>query len=96
MVETYFPGLPVHVMQKTVYDRLITLVEKGRMPVSEWERQAGFELLNSEPFYRLVNIEDGDIVVDRSRLLEIDPKDLFPWHYEILKAVITQYLQEGS
>lgn len=96
MISAYFPGLPVSIMQKTVYDRLKNLVEKGRMPVGEWEKQAPLEMLNEEPFYRLVNFENGEIVVDRARLLEISPEEMYSWHYEILKAVITEYLNKGS
>ena len=86
ILQTY-PGLPVHVMQKTFYTLLAMLAEKQTVTITEWQAKASLEMLNRPPFYGLVAIAKDTIVLDRAKLLNTKPEALYAWHYEILSAV---------
>jgi hypothetical protein len=81
------PDLPVPLMKLTFYRLLLTLVERGRMPLSEWESLAPAAMLNSEPFHRLVTVTDGEVVFDHDRLLAVGGEELYEWHLDVVRAV---------
>jgi hypothetical protein len=82
-----FPSLPVRMMQKTFYDLLRDLVQKEVLSVSEWQAKAGLGMLNSAPFYEVVMRRQDEIRLDRDRLLQLEPDEMYAWHYAVLDAV---------
>lgn len=87
MIETYYPHLPVHVMQKSVYEHLKLLVESGSMSLPGWRAQTGLDIPNGDPFYPLIRLDQDRIVLDRDALLRIGPEAMYAWHYAVLQAV---------
>lgn len=81
-------GSRVSMMQKRFYDLLLALVERGSLPLEEWEQLGGLDLLNSEPFHQVARIEGGSLVLDRDRLPGIGPQDMYSWFYAIVQAVV--------
>ncbi len=86
--QTYYPHLPVHMMQKSAYEHLKLLIDRGEMTVAEWQAQVGKEFPNRDPFYPLVKMIGGRIVLDRDRALVIPPDTMYAWHYAVLQAVL--------
>jgi hypothetical protein len=82
-----FPGLPVRMMQKTFYDLLRLLAGQEVVSLAEWQSKASLARLNSAPFYGLVTIDQDQLRLDRDRLLQIGPDDLYAWHYAVVAAV---------
>ncbi|HEX2906834.1 MAG TPA: DUF4037 domain-containing protein [Phototrophicaceae bacterium] len=89
IIEQHCPDLPVRLMQKYFYDLLAWLVERRRLTVAEWQERAGLALLNTAPFYLIVRREGECLVLDAERLAQIQPEDLYRWHFEVLAAVRT-------
>lgn len=85
--QKYDADLPVHMMQKTVYERLKLLVSKGSMTVQEWRDLTGGNVPNGDPFHPLIRVEDGRIILDQAALLRIGSADMYAWHYAVLQAV---------
>jgi len=88
IIEKYYPHLPVHVMQKTVFDQLKLLFDKGSMTVAEWKARTGRDVPNGDPFYQVIRLENGLIILDREALLGIGAEDMYAWHRAVLQAVI--------
>lgn len=85
-----YPDLPVPMMQKTFYELLKMLVEKQTVAITDWQSKASLELLNRAPFYGIVTIDQDRVVLDRDKLLNTKPEDMYSWHYEVLSAVIAK------
>jgi hypothetical protein len=81
------PELPVKLMQRTMYLLLKELASQGVMAISEWQAKASLEMLNRAPFHELIELADNQIILDRERLLQSRPEEMYAWHYEILQAV---------
>lgn len=86
IIATYYPDLPVTVMQKTCYDLLQMLIEKETVTVDEWSAKTGLDILTRDPFHKIVTVTDNHITLDHERLLSVKPDDMYTWHYEILKT----------
>lgn len=86
--EKYYPGFNLKVMQKYFNDLLKLLVQRRTVPVSEWNEIANISILNVEPFHKVVEIKDGNIVLNMEKLLGISPEDMYSWHYEIVKDIV--------
>lgn len=84
------PTLPVRMMQKTLYDLLMLLVENETVSVADWQAQAGLDLLNRAPFHGVVRVDADRIRLDKARLAACGPDDLYAWHYEIVQAALAQ------
>jgi hypothetical protein len=82
-----FPALPVRMMQKTFYDLLHWLAEKETVSSAEWQTRAGLGMLNGATFYGLVTRHADQIHLERDRLLQIGPDELYSWHYAVVAAV---------
>ena len=87
IIESYFPHLPVHMMQKTAYEHLKLLVDAGSMPLAKWRTITGRDVPNGDPFHPLIRLEDDRIILDRDLLLSASPQDMYAWHYAVLLAV---------
>ena len=66
---TFFPDLPVRMMQKSTFDSLKQLVDNSPISVADWQAQTGSGLPNRDPFHPLFRIEDGQILLDHAALL---------------------------
>ena len=85
--QKYDADLPVHMMQKTVYEQLKLLVSKGSMTVQEWRDLTGGNVPTGDPFHPLIKMEKDKIILDHAALLRIGPADMYAWHYAVLQAV---------
>lgn len=86
--QTYYPHLPVHMMQKSAYEHLKLLADHDGMTVAEWEAQTGNGFPNRDPFYPVVKLSSGRIVLDKETAQSIPPNAMYAWHYEVLQAVL--------
>lgn len=84
--EKYCIDLPVFVMQKYFYDILIKLTSQNEFTFDEWKKIAEIDLLNSEPFHSFTKIIDDKIYADYNKILTLEEKDIYSWHYEVLDA----------
>lgn len=84
----FYPEFPLAYHQKFIYDLLKRLVEKGSMPLQQWQQSANLFLLNSDPFYKITTIVEGNVVLNYQKLLSIKKEDMYSWHYEIVTEVI--------
>ena len=80
-------GAKVKMMQRYFYDRLTLLMERGRMPLAEWQAVSRDGLLNSDPFHPITQIADGMIMLDVEKLRRLRPEDMYSWFYEVVEAV---------
>ena len=94
IIENYYPYLPVHMMQKTSYERLKLLAKEGSISKDEWQMRTGSGVPSGDPFYPIFKFEDDELIFDLQALLAIDEDDMYDWHYEVLRAV-RRDLQEG-
>ena len=49
IIENYYPHLPVHMMQRTTYDRLKLLVKERSIAKDEWQTQTGSGIPDGDP-----------------------------------------------
>jgi hypothetical protein len=89
--DTYFPHLPVYMMQKTTYEQLKRLVDAGSMTVEDWRARTGRDVPNGDPFHPIIRLEEGRIILDRDALLSLGPQDMYAWHYAVLRAVAQEW-----
>ncbi len=87
IIERYHPGLPVHLMQKSTYEQLKLLSDAGSLTVAEWAERTGADFPNADPFYPVVRVDEGRIILDREAMARIGPDEMYPWHYAVLQAV---------
>ncbi len=87
IIEKYYPYLPVHMMQKTSYERLKLLAKEGSISKGEWQMRTGSGVPGGDPFYPIFKFEDDELIFDLQALLAIDEDDMYNWHYEVLLAV---------
>lgn len=87
LIDTYWPDLPVHVMQRSFYALLEQLNQRGSMSRTEWLEAGGGSLYNVDPFHKIVMIEDDMIYLDRTRLLALEPPSMYEWHFRVADAV---------
>lgn len=87
LITRYFAGLPVHVMQRSTYEGLALLVQRGAMSIDEWQVRGFGSSFNQEPFHAAVRIDAGIIVLDKEKLLRLPPDALYAWHGEVAEAV---------
>jgi hypothetical protein len=80
-------GLPVHLMQKGVYDHLMLLARQGSMTLQEWQAQTGGGVPNGDPFHPLIMVTQGRITLDQDAFLRLGPAEMYAWHYAVLQAV---------
>lgn len=85
--DTYYPGFRLKIMQKYFYDLLMILVQRKKIPLSEWNEKAGIAMLNSDPLYKITVIKDGYVILDMEKLLGLSAEDMYSWHYEIVKDI---------
>lgn len=82
--------------QKSFYDLLSQLVQKEKIPVSEWKKKTSLSVLNLEPFHTITEIWADEIILNKEKLLSLKPEDLYSWHYEIARDVITNILKKRN
>ena len=87
IIENYYPDLPVHLMQKTSYEKLKLLAKEGSIPKDEWQMKTGSNIPGGDPFYPIFKLEDDQLIFDPQAFLTIDEDDMYDWHYEVLTAV---------
>ncbi len=90
LIETYWPDLPVHVMQRSFYRLLEQLNQQGVMRRSAWAAAGGAALFNVDPFHKLVTVDGEFVALDRQRLLALEPTSMYAWHYAVAAAVRNQ------
>ena len=84
------PDLPVHVMQRTVYEHLALLASAGSMTLETWRERTSGTVPTGDPFYPVIRVDEDRIVLDREALLQIGPEDMYTWHYAVLRAVVAR------
>ncbi len=94
IVENYYPHLPVHMMQKTSYEKLKLLAKEGSISKDEWQVRTGSGVPGGDPFYPIFKFEDDQLIFDPQAFRTIDEDAMYEWHYEVLRAV-RRDLQEG-
>ena len=94
IIENYYPYLPVHMMQKTSYERLQLLAKERSISKDEWQMSTGAGVPSGDPFYPIFELEDNQLIFDPQAFLAIDEEAMYDWHYEVLLAV-RRDLQEG-
>ena len=87
IIENYYPHLPVHMMQKTTYERLKLLAKEGSIPKDEWQMKTGSGIPGGDPFYPIFKLEDDQLIFDPQAFLTIDEDNMYDWHYEVLWAL---------
>jgi len=87
VVETFYPGFPLSAMQKYHYEQFKRLWTAGSMPVEQWQQEASVGMLHSCLFHDFVTLADGQVVLDRERVMATGPRDMDPWFYAIVEAV---------
>ena len=87
LVRKEYPGFKLCSSQRHYYSLLKFLVDKGTVTVKEWEAMSGINALNYEPFYSIVRIDNGLIILDNDRLLSLRPEDMYYWMYDIVQYV---------
>lgn len=89
LIDHYWPGLPVHTMQRSFYFLLECLARNGVMSRAAWEAANGGSLFNVDPFHKLVTVDAETVRLDQERLLTLDPTALYEWHYAVAAAIRT-------
>ncbi len=80
-------NLPVHLMQRSFFVALQTLAARGSVPISEWEAIAPSAWLSADPFFPLVEVQDGEVRLDREAFQRLSPETMYEWHFQIVDAV---------
>lgn len=84
----YFPEFNLKGHQKPFFDLLKDFVKKESVLREDWEKVADLEDLNTDPLHMITEIQGDRILLNKKKLLSIEPKDLYPWHYEVVRGVI--------
>jgi hypothetical protein len=84
---TQFSNLPVTMMQRSFYNLLAALVERGSFSWAEWETLGGTGLMNMDPFHPLLIIDTAGVRLDVARLATLTPAEMYSWHYAVVEAV---------
>jgi hypothetical protein len=71
-----------------LFEQLKLLFDKGSMTVAEWQAYTGRDIPNGDPFYPVIKVENGMIILDREALIGIGSEAMYAWHREVLQAVI--------
>lgn len=79
-------SLPVAATQRSFYEPLARLLEDSRVPLATWESEYGLELLSQDPFHDIATLCEDAVVLEESALADVEPGDLYEWHYEVLEA----------
>ena len=85
----WYHGFNLSCHQKLFYDLLKQLVKRKSIPVNERYKMADLSVLNMEPFHKITEICGHRIILNKERLLALKSEDLYSWHYEIVRGVIT-------
>lgn len=73
--------------QQQAYAALSALAQRGRMPLAAWQARFGAASLKTEPIFSLAHVADGQVVLDRERLLRAQPGDFYDWFYQVVARV---------
>lgn len=73
--------------QQGAYDALAALAREGRISLDAWEARFGAGGLGSEPLFSLAHVADGQVILDRERLLRAQPGDFYDWFYQVVERV---------
>lgn len=90
LIDRYWPGLPVQVMQRAFYHLLETLNQQGVMSRAAWEAAGGRALFQVDPFHQIVTVDEKTITLDRERLCQLDPATMYAWHFAVAAALRDQ------
>ncbi len=83
----YFKNLPIPVMYKYFYDLMRDLVEHEWITIDEWKEKTSLEMLNIDPFHKIVSIQENKIILDRNKLLSLKPQSMYAWYYKIVETI---------
>lgn len=81
------PGYNLNVMHKTFYDLLKFLLPKDSLPIKEWTDRMGLSMLSREPFVRFTSVTKDQIIVDKHKLLPIQPEELDSWFAALVEQI---------
>lgn len=74
-------------VQKSTYESIIHLISKDEYTVEEWSSAESLEALNYEPIHSIFQRVDQKVILNKSRLLSLGPKDMYAWMYEIVEEI---------
>lgn len=77
----------LNVTQMDAYQTMLRLTEKDVYTLAEWEAVSSLSALNYEPLRTAFRLADDHVLLDRDRLLNLCPTDMYSWMYEIADAV---------
>ncbi len=83
-----YPEFSLMTSQKSLYNLLVCLVERGEISVTEWQKMANITVLNMDPLYMITEIREGKIILNKEKLLSVKEEDMYSWHFEIITSVI--------
>ncbi len=87
LVSKVYSGFELYFCQRSSYSLLKFLVDKGTVTFKEWEALSDIMALNYEPFYSIVTIVNEIIVLDKEKLLSINPEDMYYLMYNVINYV---------
>ncbi len=74
-------------MQKGLYQTVKKIVDQGVFTLEEWNQFSSLAALSYEPLFSITEIKEGKVIIDRDKINSISEKDMYYWHYDIVKAV---------
>ena len=76
------------IIQKSNFNLLNWLYKKKKVSIEEWEAKAGLELLNCDPFSKIVEMKDNYLIINIEACNKITEKDMYYLFYETLNEVV--------
>lgn len=84
------PSFKLKFSQRSSYALLKHLVTKGTVTIEEWETMSSITALNYDPFYSIVTVNNGEVILDRDKLLSLKPEDMYYWMYDVVNLVVKE------
>ncbi|WP_157763947.1 hypothetical protein [Paenibacillus borealis] len=84
------PEYKLNVMHVTFYDLLKLLLTEDLLLVTEWTKHISLSVLSGEPFIRFASVQQDHIIVDKEKLLTLNPEELYSWHSAIVKQLLAE------
>lgn len=83
-----YPEFNLECHQKSFYDLVKEFVQRETISVDEWVQKSSLFALNMDPLHMITEIHEGEIKLNKEKLLSITENDLYSWHYQIVQNVI--------
>lgn len=84
------PEYKLNVMHVTFYDLMKLLLSSSPLPVHEWTKRISLSVLSGEPFIRFASVQQDHITIDKEKLLNLKPEEVYSWHSVIVKQILAE------